>query len=292
LKVGIGTAQFGFRYGISNTFGQPGPDEVMRIIDAAQAGGIDVIDTAHAYGDSEAVIGRCLERKSPFKIVTKTLPLRKHHITDADVQRVLGAFQFSLERLRQPAVYALLIHNAEDLLAQDGAQLMDALSTLKANRLVQKIGVSIYDQKELDAVLERYPIDIVQIPFSVLDQRMLASGSLARLKLAGVEVHARSVFLQGLLLMDPDGLGRHFLAAQSPIRRLRALALERGRTPLEIALKFVAGCEVIDYAIVGVSRREELIEIIAAIQQDALIEDYAGFALHDEAILNPARWPH
>lgn len=292
MKVGVGTAQFGFDYGISNTFGQPGPEEVVRILDAAHAGGIDVIDTAHAYGDSEAVIGRCLDRDSPFKIVTKTLPIRKPHITHEDVQRVLGAFRLSLERLQQPAVYALLVHHAGDLLAQDGALLMDALLTLKADRLAQKIGVSLYDQNELDAVLERYPIDIVQIPFSVLDQRLLASGSLARLKLAGVEVHARSIFLQGLLLMDPNALAKHFLAAQHPIRRLRALALEHGRTPLEIALNFVAGCDGIDYAIVGVSRHEDLIEIVAATQRDALLEDYSGFAVHDEAILNPACWPH
>jgi aryl-alcohol dehydrogenase-like predicted oxidoreductase len=292
LKVGIGTAQFGFRYGISNTFGQPGPEEVMRIIHAARAGGIEIIDTAHDYGDSETVIGRCLEKCSPFNVVTKTLPIRKRYITGADVERVLAAFHLSLDRLRQPAVYALLVHHAGDLLAQDGTRIMDALASLRTRGLVQKIGVSLYDQTELDAVLERFSVDIVQIPFSVLDQRLLASGALAKLKLAGVEVHARSIFLQGLLLMDPESLGSHFLAARSPIRRLRDFALERGKTPLEAALNFVAGHEEIDCAIIGVSRHEELNQIIAAFRPDTVSEDYAGFAVHDEAILNPARWPH
>ena len=292
MRLGIGTAQFGFPYGISNTFGKPGPEEVTRIIDAARLGGIKILDTAHEYGDSEAVIGRCLEKHSNFNIVTKTLPLRKRCITSPDVARVLAAFHLSLERLRQPSVYALLAHHAGDLLAKDGERLMDALSALKAQHFVQKVGVSVYDRQELDAVLERFPVDIVQIPFSVLDQRLLASGSLASLKLAGVEVHARSIFLQGLLLMNPDSLGEHFLHAQGPLCRLRTFAHERGQTPLETALHFVADRKEIDCAIIGVARHEELKEIIAAYRASSAAGDYSGFAVHDEAILNPARWPH
>jgi aryl-alcohol dehydrogenase-like predicted oxidoreductase len=292
LRLGLGTAQFGFPYGISNSLGKPAPEEVKRIIDVARLGGIKIIDTAHDYGDSEAVIGRCLDKHSQFNIVTKSLPLRKSCVTSEDVDHVLAAFHLSLDRLRQPAVYALLAHNAGDLLVKDGGQLMDALSTLKTNGLVQKVGVSVYDQIELDAVLERFDVDIVQIPFNVLDQRLLMSGSLARLKHAGVEVHARSVFLQGLLLMEPDSLGKHFLAAQSPIRRLRDFARERGRTLLETALRFVAERKEIDCAIIGVSRHEELHEIFAAFQGEDMAEDYSGFAINDESILNPARWPY
>jgi aryl-alcohol dehydrogenase-like predicted oxidoreductase len=292
LRLGIGTAQFGFPYGISNAFGKPGPEEVTRIIDVAQLGGIKIIDTAHEYGDSEAVLGHCLEKHSNFNIVTKTLPLRKSHVTHSDVERMLAAFHLSLGRLRQPSIYALLVHHAGDLLAEDGERLMDALSILKTRRLVQRVGVSVYDQQELDAVIERFPVDIVQLPFSIIDQRLLANGSLASLKLAGVEVHARSIFLQGLLLMEPDNLAEHFLAAQDALRRLRSYSHERGQTPLETALHFVAGREEIDCAIIGVSRHEELEEIIAASRTNSAVEDYSGFALDDEAILNPARWPH
>jgi aryl-alcohol dehydrogenase-like predicted oxidoreductase len=292
LKIGIGTAQFGFPYGISNTFGQPDSEEVARIICTARQGGIKIIDTAHEYGESETALGKCPELHRNFNIVTKTLPLGKKFISGEDVDRAITAFHLSLERLCQPSVYALLVHHAGDLLAKDADRLMEALLILKSQHLIQKVGVSVYDQRELDAVITRFPVDIVQLPFSVLDQRLLANGSLASLKHAGVEVHARSVFLQGLLFMDPDSLGEYFLAAQGALRRLRAFAHERGQTPLEIALRFVTNRDEVDCAIVGISRHEELEEIIAAYQTSSAIDDYSGFAVHDDAILNPARWPH
>jgi aryl-alcohol dehydrogenase-like predicted oxidoreductase len=292
MKLGLGTAQFGLDYGISNVRGKPGPEEVGRILGVARAAGMPVIDTAHAYGNSETVLGNCLPANHDFRIVTKTVPLRTGEVSSAEVAHVVDAFRLSLERLRQPAVYGLLVHQAQDLLAAGGERLMAALADLKARGLVEKIGVSVYDQGELDAVLARFSIDIVQLPFSVLDQRLLESGALARLKRAGVEVHARSVFLQGLLLMEPDSLGGHFRAAQAPLRRLHAFAREHGRTPLETALRFVADRDEIDCAVIGVAHHDELEEIIAASRSAAAADDYSCFALHDEAMLNPARWPH
>ncbi|MGH8616802.1 MAG: aldo/keto reductase [Burkholderiales bacterium] len=292
MKLGLGTVQFGLdHYGISNVWGKPGPEEVDRILGVARAAGVQVLDTAHAYGDSETVLGRCLSAEHPFRIVTKTVPLDTDRVTAADVQRVIDAFRVSLDRLRQPRVYGLLTHHARNLLAAGGERLMEALAALRTQGLVQKVGVSVYDQSELDAVLDRFPVDIVQLPFNVLDQRLLAGGALERLKRAGVEVHARSVFLQGLLLMEPDGLDAHFHAARDPLRRLHAFAQARGRTPLETALHFVADRDEIDCAVIGVARHEELEDIVAACRGHATAEDYSGFAVHDEAVLNPALWP-
>lgn len=292
MKLGLGTAQFGMDYGISNSSGKPAPAEVSRILEVARAAGVQVIDTAHAYGDSEVLLGHCLPAEHPFRIVTKTLPLRTERMTVADARRVLDAFRLSLERLRQPRIYALLVHDAQDLLAAESERLMDALASLKVQHVVEKLGVSVYDERELDAVRARFPVDIVQLPFSVLDQRLLASGALARLKRAGIEVHARSVFLQGLLLMEPDSLGEYFHAVRDALRRLHAFSRARGHTPLETALRFVADRDEIDCAVIGVARHEELEEIVAACRGAAATEDYSAFALPDEAILNPARWPH
>ena len=293
MKLGLGTAQFGFQYGISNAHGKPAPAEIVRILEVARAEAVQVIDTAHAYGVSEAALGHSLPRDHTFHIVTKTIPLYTQRVSAAETDRVLDGFRLSLERLRQSSVYGVLVHHAEDILAEDGARLMDALLELKMRRLVQKVGVSVYGQPQLDAVLARYPIDIVQVPLNVLDQRLLASGALARLKRRAIEVHARSVFLQGLLLMDPDGLKDYLRSARDALQRFRAFAQARGLTPVQAALRFVAGRDEVDCAVIGVARHQELEQVAAAFRAAAgAREDYSGFALDDESILNPELWPN
>ncbi|MDP1672295.1 MAG: aldo/keto reductase [Burkholderiales bacterium] len=292
MKIGLGTVQFGMNYGISNTRGKPSEDEIRRTLDVARGAGIQIIDTAHTYGESEAVLGRNLPAKHEFRIVTKTLPLRTETVSAADIQRVISAFHFSLERLRQPSVYGLLAHHASDLLAKGGEHLMSTLVSLKSQGLIKKIGVSVYDQLELDAILSRYTIDMIQLPFNVLDQRLLENGTLSRLNKDGIEIHARSIFLQGLLLMDPDNLGSHFRSAQGPLKKFHEFSRSHGKTPLELALNFAINRKEIDHIIIGINHPEELAEILSAAQLPPAIDNYSDFAIHDETVLNPARWPH
>jgi len=293
MKLGLGTAQFGLQYGISNIYEKPAPAEIVRILDVARAEAVNIIDTAHAYGDSEIALGRSLQSDHPFHIVTKTIPLCTQRVSAAETARVLDGFRLSLERLRQSSVYGVLVHHADDILVEDGARLMDALLELKMRRLVQKVGVSVYGLPQLDAILERYPIDIVQVPLNVLDQRLLVSGALARLKRRGIEVHARSVFLQGLLLMEPDGLKDYLRSARDALQRFRAFAQAQGLTPMQAALRFVAGRNEVDCAVIGVARHQELEQVAAAFRTATDVgEDYSRFALDDESILNPVQWPN
>ncbi|MBM3359087.1 MAG: aryl-alcohol dehydrogenase [Betaproteobacteria bacterium] len=293
MRLGLGTVQFGIPYGISNVHGTPNDAELASILEAAAAAGINLIDTAHAYGECEKRLGRLLPREHEFRIVTKTVPVGTRRITADDAIRVRDGFFQSLSDLRQTSVYGLLVHRAEDLLAAEGGRLMDALLELKGRRLVHKIGVSFYDQNELDAVLERYSIDIAQVPVNVLDQRLVSSGALARMKCKTIEIHARSVFLQGLLLMEPDGLDAYFQPARGALRRFRAFAEECSLTPVQAAMRFVTGLAEVDAVIVGVTRREELEEVVTAFRAAAGTKnEYTSFALDDDAILNPARWPH
>ena len=291
MKIGLGTVQFGMNYGISNSRGKPSEDEIRRTLDIARGAGLQIIDTAHTYGESEAALGRNLLAKHDFRIVTKTLPLRTETISASNIRQVNTAFHLSLERLRQPAVYGLLAHHASDLLAKGGEHLMSALVSLKSQGLVKKIGVSVYDQLELDAILSRYAIDMVQLPFNVLDQRLLENGALHRLNKAGIEVHARSILLQGLLLMNPNNLEAHFRPAQEPLKKFHEFARSRGRTPLELALHVAINRKEIDYVIIGMNHSEELAEIISAYERPSSVENYSDFSVHDETVLNPALWP-
>lgn len=285
VKLGIGTVQFGLDYGISNKKGKTQPDEVRKILLAASENGIQFLDTAHGYGSSEEVLGKSLQRGHGFSIVTKTPP------SPETADSVEKSFFQSLSRLSQQSVYGLLAHHAEDLLLPGGELVFQAMQNLKQRRLAEKIGVSVYTADEIDRVLERYPIDLIQVPVNLLDQRLLRSGHLERLKKAGIEIHARSVFLQGLLLMDPAELPGFFNAAKPVLARFREAARRSGMTLLQAAIHYVMGIPEIDVVLCGVNNHLQLKEICGCLDQRLAIEMPEDFSIHDGKILNPAHWP-
>jgi aryl-alcohol dehydrogenase-like predicted oxidoreductase len=292
MRIGLGTAQFGMDYGISNPSGQVTPDEGRKILATAEQAGVRIIDTAAAYGDAETRLGRMLAKDHPFSIVTKLPPLPDDLAPSATGAWALQAFGRSLERLRADHVYGLLIHGSRDLLGPGGAELWAALASLQQSGAVGKIGVSVYTAQELDALLERHPLRLVQVPLSAFDQRLVRSGHLARLRSEGIEVHARSAFLQGLLLMEPDALGdRHFDRARGALGAFQAAARAAGRSPLQAAVSYVMSVPEVDTAVFGVTHEKQFAEILSAATPTLPQDWYAPFALEDEQILNPSMWP-
>ncbi len=292
MRIGLGTAQFGLDYGISNQSGQVAAAEGRRILALAETAGVRVIDTAAAYGDAEARLGRWLAKDHPFSIVTKlSRPAADAHGSPT-AGWVPDAFRGSLRRLRTTRVHGLLMHSPADLLGPDGAELWRAMETLRDAGAVDRIGASVYTSGEIDALLERYPLELVQVPLNVLDQRLVRGGQLARLKAAGIEVHARSVFLQGLLLMDPTGrCDRHFDPARGALGAFQAAARAAGRSPLQAAVAYVLSVDEVDAAIFGVTDATQFAEILSAATPTLPRDWFAPFALDDERILDPTRWP-
>lgn len=290
MKLGLGTVQFGMNYGISNREGQASLEEAARILSVAAQSGMRILDTAALYGTSEEVLGRSLARNHTFSIVTKTPRFGNNYITDSDAQWLEDTFHRSLAKMGQSSIYGLLIHHADDLLAKDGCLLMERMSALKQRGLVKKIGVSIYTAQQIDQVLDKYSIDLIQLPINVIDQRLLSSGHLSKLKQAGTEIHARSVFLQGLLLMDPDTLPSHFDSIREHLKNYHEMIRQWGITPVQAALGFVAGLEEIDVALCGVNNHRQLQGLIFQMQGPVANKDFARFAVTDETILNPSLW--
>lgn len=289
MKLGLGTAQFGLDYGVSNRRGKCSCDEVRSILAAAR--GIRVIDTAAGYGSSEAAIGQCLPRKHEFNIITKTAQFGGRPIGEAEVAGLDLTFRRSLERLRQTSVYGLLVHSCDDLFAPGGERLMAAVRALKERGLVEKIGVSVYDAAQIESVMARFSIDLIQLPVNVLDQRLVNGGQLHSLAEAGVEVHARSVFLQGLLLMDPDMAPAHFEPVRPLLRHYHAAVAAAGMTPVEAALAFVKGVVEVSCVVVGVTIRDEFDEVVTAFAAAANTGvDFSRFAVTDERIVSPPLW--
>ena len=278
-------------YGIANETGQPLATEVCEILRAARKAGVSMIDTAHAYGDAEAVLGRCLDSGHDFNIVTKLPPLHAETVTDQNIERQADAFRSSLLRLGRERVYGLLAHEANDLLAPGGDRLWAWLQSLREERKVEKIGVSVYSPQQLQQVLRRCEtLDIVQLPFNVYDQRFAQSGLLDLLKEKRVEVHSRSAFLQGLLLMAPEHLPERFASIRQHQAALHAWLRERGLDPVTGALAICLQNPRIDFVVVGCETVRQFDEIAEAAKNPADLAGVDQFAISDEMTINPSKW--
>src|SRR6185312_221395 len=193
---GLGTVQFGLSYGISNSSGKFPSERVRSVLEHAWRAGLTVLDTASAYGDSEAVLGRSLDTDQHFCIVTKTLPLPRGDIGARQLREVDTRLRESFAQLGVQRLYGVLVHHGEALLQSGGEALYGLLEEWKRAGRVQKIGVSAYEGSQLRQLMQRFPLELVQVPVNVFDQRLVRDGTLRALKAAGVEVHVRSVFLQ------------------------------------------------------------------------------------------------
>jgi aryl-alcohol dehydrogenase-like predicted oxidoreductase len=276
-KLGLGTVQFGQAYGVSNRSGQVPKKEAAAILERAAKAGVRLLDTAANYGEAENILASL--DTSAFRIVTKTINLT--HGLDGVIARARQSAQ-SLK------ADTLLVHAANDLRGEDGEALWNALRQLKSEGIFRKIGISAYVADDPAALAERFRPDVMQVPFSLLDQRLLMNGTLAGLQALGVEVHARSLFLQGLLFMEelPAKL-RH---AGAHLARARKTLADANVTPLAAALDFVLMQPEIAFGLVGVTSGQELDEIIAAAGQPLPSLDWASFALKDEIVLTPSLW--
>ena len=274
-KLGIGTVQFGQAYGVSNRHGQVQAEEIAKILARARDAGVRVLDTAANYGEAETVLAA--QETSGFRIITKTVNLSH------GVDGVLARARQSAKML--PHADTLLIHAAAELGTPDGARLWDAL---RAERPFPRIGISAYVADDPAGLAARFRPDVMQVPFSILDQRLLRDGSLAKMKGMGVEIHARSLFLQGLLLMENPP--PHLAAIKPHLARLRTDLAKAGITSLVAALGVVLAQPEIDHAIVGVTSLAELEEILEAAQTPLPDLDWASYALKDERLLTPSLW--
>ncbi|NQV81991.1 MAG: aldo/keto reductase [Alphaproteobacteria bacterium] len=291
VQLGLGTAQFGSRYGVTNRTGQVVEAEAAAILHSAAKSGVVFLDTAYLYGTAQSVIGRVLPRPNPFQIITKSLSFDGGPIALADVSRARAALESSLKALRVDQVYGYLVHHAEDLLCTGGDRLFEALRSWKDEGLCSRIGVSAYSGDQVDALLDRYDLDLVQMPLSILDQRPLRNGVLDRLVAAGVEVHARSLFLQGVALARAGDLPRHFTKFRASIDRLDQAAMGRADSRLNLALAFIKNVIGVDAAIIGVASCDQFQEIVDAWNGPSPDLDYSVFGSDDEDFVDPSRWP-
>ena len=285
-RLALGTAQFGLPYGIANQSGQVSRDEAAAILDHAWAAGLDTLDTAIAYGESEQRLGEMGVVK--WQVISKlpAIPESCANVSTWVQESVLG----SLGRLRIPRLHGLLLHRPQQLLGPQGDTLYRALVEIKDQGKVEKIGVSIYSPDELEALWPHYQLDLVQAPFNIMDRRLATSGWLARLHQAGIEVHIRSVFLQGLLLMGPQRRPTYFNRWQPLWDQWHRWLTDQALAPLQACLSFAISQPEINRVVVGVDSLKHLQEIVAASNTIGAITFPNTLENETLALIDPSEW--
>lgn len=291
----LGTAQLGMEYGINNLEGRPSKEKCFDILDMAIQKGINVIDTADIYGNAELFIGDYLRSRSlnkNLKIITKQCK----KIDGKDIcqiqKNIRYELQESLEKLGVNSVNGYLLHSYREV---ENGQIIEILHNFKNEKLVENIGVSIYDIQEGELALASGIIDYIQMPYSIFDQRGMQSGFIQKAKEQGVKIFCRSAFLQGLLMMDESNIPTYLDIAKPFVRKLNELLIQFNVTKVHAIVKFVLEEELIDYMVFGVNNIDQLNEILNEKDTDKLPLELINklkqeFCDMDKKIILPIHW--
>ncbi len=283
-RLALSTAHFG-RHGVVTPARARQFDAELRGAFALAAdAGMTLIDTSADHAEAEALVGRLAPRERPFRTIAKTAPLA------AGLAVVEARAQKSLRNLGVPRAYALVVSEAEDLLGPDGDALWRSLLGLRDAGLFEKIGVSARLEDAPAALARRYKPDIMQLPVSLLDQRLVTGGELQTLAELGVEVHLRSIFLQGLMFLPSDGLPPALAEAGPRLSRIRREIAEAGADPLQAALAFALSQSAAAQVIVGVASQAELRAILAAAAAPAPDLDWQALSLNAQEVEHVGLW--
>lgn len=250
----LGTVQLGMKYGVKNELGrQPTEEESFVVLRAAKEGGIDFLDTASVYGEAETLLGHFGVEQAGFHVISK---LRPWGTQENDQKTVVLEIESSLRRLKMQNLYGYMLHRAEDM---NREAVVQGMVTAKKEGLVKHIGVSVYEPEEALRVVQSGVWDMIQIPYNVLDQRLDETDFFEIAKKNHVKVFARSAFLQGLLLMEPDRLPSHLQKARPYIEKFRIIVARNHYTPEEGAMLYSYCHPGIDYVVFGVDTEAQLV---------------------------------
>ena len=286
MKLGLGTVQFGLNYGIANDDNVCDDHEINQILELAYKNNLKMLDTAPSYGNAEKRLGTN-ENLNKFNVVTKIdVSLQDTY----DEQSSFGQITRSLSDLNLSSLYGCLCHTPGASSSATGLKLIDHLSSLKDLGYFKKIGVSIYDLDEVDQILTSENIDIVQLPLNIFDQRFFASGALKKLKDKNIEIHVRSAFLQGLLLMPISLIAEKKPKALHQMLKIHDLSKELNCSLIQLCVGFISNIKEVDHVIVGANNAIQLKEIIEAYGLHLSPSDLKNLAVNDPHIFDPRTW--
>lgn len=294
--LSLGTVQLGLNYGINNTDGKPSQETANAILDCAMEHGINTLDTAGAYGDSETVIGSWLKtvpaEKRPF-IVTKAARLETGSldIVRSDLKKRVSE---SKARLGVEQLDMLMLHHFDDYL-KDKDNVLQAMEELKASGDVRFIGTSAYSFHDYGEIAAT-GMDAVQIPINLFDWGQIENGGLKKLADSGMMIFVRSVYLQGLVFQDPEKMDPRMEFARETLVKFRGLCRKYNLTPACLALSYALSLPGVTSLVLGSEKPEQVRQNTELLQQTVeltpaqMAEIRELFVNTPERVLNPSLW--
>jgi len=283
-KLVLGTAQFGLNYGITNHHGKISIGLAHQILDDAIQMNINTLDTATSYGDSQSLLGM-YSGLSQFSIITK-IPELELPIKSCNIIKYIDT---TLDILKRSHIEFCLLHRPQQLLQEGGVKIWKTLKKLKQDGLIKKIGCSVYEPAEIKMLIEQFDLDVVQAPYSIFDRRLDYSGLLEMLNNSNIEVHVRSIFLQGLLLIEACDLPNHFFSWKDSWINFEKWLQDGNIDRINALVNFPLQDPRIDKVLVGVSSQNDLKEIASAAINPKLYNGVPEFS-NDPYLLDPRKW--
>lgn len=283
--IAIGTANFGMQYGVANIDGRLSKKSVEEILALAKSRGVTCLDTANAYGESQKLLGEIDVRD--WRIISKISSVPPGCIDVAAYVRT--QISLILDSLKVSEFDTVLVHNAKDLMSDIGEQVFEEIQKAQSKGQVRKIGVSIYDPNDLELITNRFNLDLVQAPINVFDNRLQDSGWLDRLVSTGIEVHARSVFLQGVLLSNNVQNNSFFKPWKSTFEKWNSFCETTKNAPLMNCIKHVNSYDMVSNVVIGFDSAQNLSEVFDAFCEPPQRISGIDFGVDDQ-LINPAIW--
>jgi len=287
-KLILGTVQFGLEYGINNYSGKPGQETVNKILDLAFEKGIQLLDTAEAYGDAQEVIGVYHKQSNNrFNVITKFSSGRKD-LPSSFIERVSR----DLQVLNIQSLYCYMFHSFGDFRVHFEEH-KDEIAQLKASGVIKKLGVSVYGNNEIDELLGEEDVDLIQLPFNLLDNNGQRSDSLKRAKNRGIEIHTRSAFLQGLFFKNIDDLPGKLKELNPHLKEIRRIADSNKLSLGDLSLNYVVQQSGIDNVLIGVDSPEQLMQNFESLENviaDQVVREIDLIHVQQTNLLNPSNW--
>ncbi len=287
-KIILGTVQLGLDYGINNHSGKPSKQRAFQILENAHNFGITKLDTAESYGNSEYIIGD-FHKENPNKIFDVITKLAAN--SDLAPKNFMRHIAESCNRLYVDRLYGYMFHNYKSFKDKEG--LYEQLLLAKDKGLIKKAGISLYNNEELEDVLEHYNnFDLIQIPFNLLDNASKRQNVLEKAKEKNVEVHTRSVFLQGVFFKKIKSLPKKLEPLGTYLITLENIMLENDIDTQALALNYVLQKNYIDNVLIGVETPEQLVNNIKACNNDNHIphDIIDAIIVKEKELLNPSNW--
>lgn len=282
-KIVIGTAQFGSQYGINNNQKKISNLEIKKIKNYALKNNINSFETAQSYGNAESRLG-ILNMKN-LSVITKIKGLNQEY----DQMKIYALIKDSLKKLKLKQVFGLMIHDAKDLQGSNGLKIFHFLKTLKKKKIIKNIGVAVYDLDELSKLTKKFKFDIISIPCSIFDRRFLKSKIVVKLKKLNTKIYARSIFLQGLLLMKHKNIPNYFYKWNNHFLKLDKLSNQEKMSKLEFCINFVISNPLIDKVIIGCDNIIQFKQIVNInFKKNFYLKNH--FKINNEKLLNPSKW--